>query len=105
LCERAEHGGDPNFKVFHWKSAEILPPDVIEAAKRAMSKRQFQQEFEASFETASGRVYEDYGKDNHTDAVIEPHEQLCWFHDFNYTPLSSALASCATRGPQVAVPA
>lgn len=91
LCERAEHGGDPNFKVFHWKSAEILPPDVIADAKRAMSKRQFQQEFEASFETASGRVYEDYGKDNYTDAVIEPHEQLCWFHDFNYTPLSSGI--------------
>jgi hypothetical protein len=91
LCERAEHEGDPNFKVFHWKSAEILPPDVIADAKRAMSKRQFQQEFEASFETASGRIYEDYGKDNYTDAVIEPHEQLCWFHDFNYTPLSSGI--------------
>jgi hypothetical protein len=91
LCERAENGDDPNFKVFHWKSAEILPPDVIEAAKRAMSPRQFRQEFEASFETASGRIYEDYGKDNHTDAVIEPHERLCWYHDFNYTPLSSGI--------------
>lgn len=91
LCERAEHGGDQNFKVFHWKSAEILPPDVIEDAKRAMSARQFRQEFEASFETASGRVYEDYGKDNWTDAAIEPHERLCWYHDFNYTPLSSGI--------------
>lgn len=91
LCDRAESGGDPNFKVFHWKSAEILPEDVIEAAKRAMSARQFRQEFEASFETATGRIYEDYGKDNHTDAVIEPHEQLRWYHDFNYTPLSSGI--------------
>lgn len=91
LCEKAEHGGDPNFKVFHWKSAEILPADVIDAARRAMSARQFRQEFEASFETASGRVYEDYGKDNYTDAVILPHEQLRWYHDFNYTPLSSGI--------------
>lgn len=91
LCERAELGQDPNFKVFHWKSAEILPPDVIADARRAMSLRQFRQEFEASFETASGRVYEDYSKDNHTDAKIEPHEQLCWYHDFNYTPLSSGI--------------
>ncbi len=91
LCQRAEHGDDRNFRVFHWKSAEILPPDVIEDAKRAMSLRQFRQEFEASFETASGRVYEDYGKANHTDAKIEPHEQLRWFHDFNYTPLSSGI--------------
>lgn len=91
LCERAKSGDDPNFRVFHWKSAEILPPDVIEDARRAMSARQFRQEFEASFETASGRIYDDYCSDNHTDAAILPHEQLCWYHDFNYTPLSSGI--------------
>jgi hypothetical protein len=48
-------------------------------------------EYEASFETASGRIYEDYCKDNYTDATIEPHEQLCWMHDQNYTPLSSSI--------------
>lgn len=91
LCEQAELGTDPNFKVFHWKSAEILPPDVIESMMRAMSRKQFKQEFEASFETASGRIYEDYGKHNVTDSKIEPHEQLLWMHDQNFTPLSSAI--------------
>lgn len=92
LCMRAESGEDPNFEVFHWKSAEILPPDVIDAMKRAMSAKQFKQEFEASFETATGRIYEDYSSANHTDARIEPHEQLLFTHDQNYTPLSSAIA-------------
>lgn len=91
LCVRAERGDDPNFQVFHWKSAEILPPDVIASMKRSMSAKQFKQEFEASFETASGRIYEDYSKANHTGARIEPHEQLMWMHDQNYTPLSSAI--------------
>lgn len=91
LCEAAEIGDDPNFKVFHWKSAEILPDDVIVAMKRAMSNKQFKQEFEASFETASGRIYEDYGKHNVTDETIQPHEQLLWMHDQNFTPLSSAV--------------
>lgn len=91
LCMQAEAGDDPNFRVFHWKSAEILPPDVIAAMKRAMSAKQFKQEFEASFETATGRIYEDYDKRNHTDARIEPHEQLMWMHDQNFTPLSSAI--------------
>lgn len=91
LCQSAETGQDPNFKVYHWKSAEILPPDVIEDMKRAMSAKQFRQEFEASFETASGRIYEDYSKDNYTEAAIEPHEQLLWYHDFNYTPMSSGI--------------
>lgn len=91
LCDRASRDNDPNFQVFHWKSAEILPPDVIEEMRRAMSARQFRQEFEASFETASGRIYEDYGPDNYTDAQILPHERLCWYHDFNFTPLSSGI--------------
>jgi hypothetical protein len=91
LCQKAETGADPNFKVFHWKSAEILPKDVMDAMRAAMSNKQFKQEFEASFETASGRIYEDYGTHNYTDAVILPHEQLMWMHDQNYTPLSSAI--------------
>lgn len=91
LCQLAESGNDPQFQVFHWASADILPPDVIDAAKRAMSEKQFRQEFEASFETASGRIYEGYGKHNYTDRVIQPHEQLMWMHDQNYTPLSSAV--------------
>lgn len=91
LCSQAEIGDNPDFEVFHWKSAEILPPDVIAAMKRSMSEKQFKQEFEASFETASGRIYEDYSKANHTGATIEPHDQLMWMHDQNFTPLSSAI--------------
>jgi hypothetical protein len=92
MAEYAENSGDPQWGLFHWKSSEILPADVIESAKRQMSARQYQQEFEASFETASGRIYEEYSKDNHTDELIEDHEQLLWHHDFNYTPMSSAIA-------------
>ncbi|MFG0496283.1 terminase large subunit domain-containing protein [Pseudomonas sp. YQ_13] len=98
LCQQAETGQDPNFRVFHWKSAEILPPDVMDAMRRAMSPKQFKQEFEASFETASGRIYEDYGKHNQTSAVIEPHEQLMWMHDQNFTPLSSAIGVRRNNG-------
>jgi len=95
MCQLAETGGDPDYKVFHWKSAEILPPDVIDAARRTLSAKQFKQEYEASFETASGRVYEDYSTENSTDEVIKDHEQLLWCHDFNYTPMSSAV--CVVR--------
>ena len=91
MAQYAESGNDPEWALFHWKSSEILPPDVIAAAKRQMSAKQFRQEFEASFETVSGRIYEDYGKANHTSRTIEPHEQLVWCHDQNYTPLSSAI--------------
>jgi len=91
MAQYAESANDPEWQVFHWKSAEILPETTIAAAKRQMSPKQYKQEYEASFEGASGRIYEDYSKDNHTSARIEPHEQLMWMHDQNYTPLSSAI--------------
>ena len=91
MADYAENSGDPQWGLFHWKSADILPEDVIEAAKRQMSRKQYLQEYEASFETASGRIYEDYSKANYTTEEIQPHEQLHWMHDQNYTPLSSAV--------------
>ncbi len=91
LCSAADAGLDPSMKVFHWKSSEILPPDIIESAKRMMSDKQYRQEYEASFETASGKIYENYSKENHTSEKILEHEQLHWMHDQNFTPLSSAI--------------
>jgi hypothetical protein len=91
MARYAESGADPEWKLYHWKSSEILPADTIAAAKRQMSAKQYKQEYEASFEGATGRIYEDYDKANHTGAKIEPHEQLMWMHDQNFTPLSSAV--------------
>jgi hypothetical protein len=92
MAEYAKTSGDPHWKLYHWPSSDILPDDVIAAAKRSMSPKQYKQEFEASFETATGRIYEDYGLANHTAETIKPHEQLLWYHDFNYTPMSSGIA-------------
>ncbi|MGB1388662.1 MAG: terminase large subunit domain-containing protein [Paracoccaceae bacterium] len=91
MYQYALTANDPEWAGYHWKSSEILPPDVIASAKRVMSSKQFRQEFEASFETASGRIYEDYGPGNYTGEEIHPHEQLQWMHDQNFTPLSSAI--------------
>lgn len=91
LCQAAEAGVSDDYEVFHWMTAEIFPEMAAEARK-IMSRKQYLQEFEASFETANGKIYEDYSKDNYTDAVIEPHEQLHWMHDQNFTPLSSSVA-------------
>jgi hypothetical protein len=90
LCQKAETNADSNFKVFHWMTSEIFP-EMAEDAKKVMSSKQYKQEFEASFETASGRIYDDYSKANSTRETIKEHEQLLWYHDFNYTPLSSGV--------------
>lgn len=91
LAEYAKISNDPDWKLYTWKSSDILPADIIEAAKRSMPARLYRQEYEASFENASGKVYEDYGLENIVHDYIRPHEQLMWFHDFNFTPLSSGI--------------
>ena len=91
MAEYARTSGDPDWKLYTWKSSDILPKDVIDGAKRRLSARAFKQEYEASFETATGRIYEDYGPKNHTKERIKANEQLWWFHDFNYSPLSSGI--------------
>jgi len=93
MYQYALTSGDPEWAAYHWKSSEILPDDVIASAKRVMSAKQFKQEFEASFETATGRIYEDYIAANHTTETLQTHEQICWMHDQNYTPLSSAIGA------------
>jgi hypothetical protein len=90
LCSKAESGAIEFYKVFHWMTEEVFPEMAAEA-KKIMSTRQYNIEFRAQFETASGRIYEDYGKENHTSETIKPHEQLLWMHDQNFTPLSSAI--------------
>ncbi len=91
LYNYATTANDPEWAGYTWHSSLVLDEATIEAAKRRMSPKQFRQEYEASFETASGKIYEDYGKDNITDSVIEDHEQICYFCDFNYTPMSHGI--------------
>ena len=90
LCEKAKSGISDEYEVFHWMTEEIFP-EMAARAKKIMSEKQYNQEFRAAFETAGGRIYENYGPHNYTDQVIQPHEQLHWMHDQNYTPLSSSV--------------
>src|SRR3990167_2037562 len=92
LWKYATESGDVDWRGYAWKSAEILPQDVIDAAKRSLSARQYRQEYEATFESTTGLIYPDYCNRNLTTEEIAPHEQLWWHHDFNYTPMSSGIA-------------
>ena len=53
------------------------------------------QEYEASFETAEGRIYDDYAQANQASETIQSHEQLLWHHDFNPTQCRQVLQSGA----------
>jgi len=94
LFQYASASKDPEWSAYTWKSSELLDATTIDAAKRRMSPKQFRQEYEASFETVSGRIYEDYESSNYTNETILPHEQICYFCDFNFTPMSHGIGVC-----------
>ena len=92
LYQYAITAKDPEWAGYTWKSADLLPKSVIDAAKRQLSPRQFRQEYEAAWENATGRVYEDYSTLNHTDKVFDPAMgDIILTCDQNYTPMSSAI--------------
>ena len=101
LYEYSTTMNDPEWRGYTWKSSDILPKETIEAAKRSMSAKQFRQEYEASFESAFGRIYEDYSKENFDYSTIQSHERLCWSHDQNFTPLSSCISVLRNNGNTV----
>lgn len=91
VAEYAKSGQDDEWAFHAWPSSDILSPSKIAAAKRRLDPRTYRQEYEASFETATGRVYDDYGNENHTERQFRP-GTIFWCHDFNFLPMSSAIA-------------
>lgn len=73
---------------YHWKSAEILPAAEIEAARRDLDELSFQQEFEASFITWTGRAYYKFRIDVHAVEQLPyyPDKPIYLCFDFNVEP-------------------
>ncbi len=88
----AKNSNDPNWQMYEWTSEDVLSSEAIASAKRELSNKQYRQEYLGEFVTTSGRIYEEYCSDNYTDETIKDHEIICYFCDFNYTPMSHGIA-------------
>lgn len=82
-----------------WKSwqfptitSPFIPRKEIEARRRDMDPRSFRQEFEASFESMSGRVYYPFDRATHvTDLAFDPRKPIFVGMDFNIDPMSAII--------------
>ena len=70
-----------------------VPAEEIEAAKRTLDERTFRQEYLASFETLTGRVYPDFGIDNISDDVKDTGGEILLGCDFNVGVMAGVLGS------------
>ena len=87
LWKYAISGVDPEWVGFTWHSADILPPEVIEAAQRELDEITFDQEYRGSFVNFTGRAYYSFVTETHT-ARMEylPDAPLHIALDFNVDP-------------------
>ena len=80
-------GRVPEWNAFWWKSADILDPAEIKAAKRDLDELTFLQEYEASFVNFSGRAYYPFVEHTHCAKLeYNPKWDLEICFDFNVSP-------------------
>lgn len=77
---------------FQTISSPFILPEEIHEARRNMSEKEFRQEFEASFETMSNRVYHAFDRNKHVKRVkFDPRLPIRVGMDFNINPMSAVL--------------
>lgn len=75
---------------FPTKTSPFIPADEIEAARADMDEKSFRQEFEASFETMSNRVYYAFDRNvNVKRCGFDPNRPIWVGMDFNIDPMSA----------------
>jgi hypothetical protein len=73
-------------------TSPFIPVDEIEAARADMDEKSFKQEFEASFETMSGRVYYPFDRHTHVKQLeFNPRLPIWVGMDFNIDPMSTVI--------------
>lgn len=87
LYRKARSDESGQWAAFHWISADILPPEEIEAARRDLDELTFRQEYEADFVNFQGRAYYPFMEHIHCDRLeYDPKQPLIFCFDFNVSP-------------------
>lgn len=89
--------GDPDVAAYTWPSADILPPEEIESARRQLDAKDFNEAFDASWETVSGQIFYAFRRErephgNLSDrAAYYPSQPILVGQDFNVDPMAWVL--------------
>lgn len=72
--------------------------EELEYARETLSKKQYEQEFEASFETLGNTVYSSFNRNKNVDVGVEDLDLPIYVGmDFNVNPMSAVLGSRVTN--------
>ena len=93
LWEQAEDQPDWSTHSYTTIQGGNVPAEEIEAARRTLDERTFRQEYLASFETLTGRVYPDFDADNIDDTIGDLGGEILLGCDFNVGVMAGVLGS------------
>ena len=88
---------EPDWETFSYNTIEggNVPPEEVELARRTLDERTFKQEFLASFETFSGRVFVEFGDENITQDAQDLGGPVYVGLDFNVGVMAGNICSKA----------
>lgn len=92
--ERGLSGEDPEIESFAWPSADILPASEIESARRQLDEKDFNEQYNASWETVGGAVFYAFSDvlNVSVDIGYNPTLPLLVGCDFNVDPMAWVFA-------------
>lgn len=81
-------GATSMWGAYHWTSAEVLPVEEVESARRDLDELSFAQEYEGSFVNFTGQAYYPFDARIHAAHALpyDPSQPLCLCFDFNVSP-------------------
>lgn len=97
---QSEHPDDRDFASWQFptRTSPFIPASELAMARRNMDERTFKQEFEASFETMTGRVYYAFNRHEHVgDFPFDPDQPIIVGQDFNVDPMCSVILQWKPR--------
>jgi len=92
IFDAGMEGADNQLVSYTWPSSTVLPPEVMEQARSLLDERDFNEQFNASWESSSGAIYYAFSKDtNLRECKYNPDIPIVVGSDFNVTPMSWTL--------------
>jgi hypothetical protein len=89
FCERGFKGDDPDVETFTWPSWDIVPQEEIEAARRTMDAKDFNEQYGAAWQSIGGAAFYEFSNQVHVcKTAYNPKRPLLIASDFNVDPMA-----------------
>jgi len=90
--ERGISGQDPEAAGYTWPSSDILPSEALRYAKENLDPKDYREQFEASWETAGGRIFYAFDTEyNVRPCQRDARQPIIVGSDFNVDPMAWVL--------------